>query len=61
MHCSYAEALKGLVEKSSPQEDEGRKYDQPTEMTRKHRVLAVVTEDFTDLADEQEVDRRSGK
>eukprot|EP00957_Ditylum_brightwellii_P124622 9497690-Ditylum_brightwellii.AAC.1 len=54
-HCSYAEALEGLVEKSNPQEDEDRKYKQPTERTRKHRATAVVTEDFPELADEQEV------
>eukprot|EP00957_Ditylum_brightwellii_P124497 9487955-Ditylum_brightwellii.AAC.1 len=34
-HCSYTEALKGLVETSNPQEEEYRKYNQPTERTRK--------------------------
>eukprot|EP00957_Ditylum_brightwellii_P027934 2110434-Ditylum_brightwellii.AAC.1 len=54
-HSSYAEALKGLVEKSNLQEDEDREYDQPTERTRKCRAIAAVTEDLPDLADEQEV------
>eukprot|EP00957_Ditylum_brightwellii_P177642 13530679-Ditylum_brightwellii.AAC.1 len=54
-HCLYAEALKGLVENSNLQEDEDRKYNQPTERTRKCRTIAVVTEDFPDLTEKQKV------
>eukprot|EP00957_Ditylum_brightwellii_P035455 2688081-Ditylum_brightwellii.AAC.1 len=39
-HCSYAEDLKGLVEGSNPQEEEERKYDQPTEKTHKCQTVA---------------------
>eukprot|EP00957_Ditylum_brightwellii_P044173 3351563-Ditylum_brightwellii.AAC.1 len=51
-HCSYAEALKRFVEARNPQKEEEQKYDQPTERTCKRHAIAVVTEDFPDLADD---------
>eukprot|EP00957_Ditylum_brightwellii_P120258 9175563-Ditylum_brightwellii.AAC.1 len=56
-HCLYAEALKGLVELSNPQEVEDRTYDQPTEQTQKRCAISVVTEDFLTLVDDQEISK----
>eukprot|EP00957_Ditylum_brightwellii_P210846 15365477-Ditylum_brightwellii.AAC.1 len=55
MHCSYAEALKGFAEAGNPQDEEESQYNKLSEKFCKRRVIAVMMENFPDLADEAEV------